>query len=268
MSVQFFWDRLTQADTDAVVDDINRTLAAAQRPAFINFLRVAALHFGTIPPEVDVVDITCGPADEADEGVSEGGVQAGLLHDSIAGRLDDVCHTMGDDASHVARVEEDVLAAVVGMTAKELVLEADAMRRQRLRKRPRRKFSALAGLPPIGLVLSLRYRGDFRLSLEMEVSVDVPVPKFVVLPLAVTIANVQLSALVHVQMDAGKARVSLTPVEGQEEVITLADIAVDIGDRLQGVYHDASAVRDFAMRELRRYLALRLVHPNCMEISM
>eukprot|EP00013_Stygamoeba_regulata_P011753 CAMPEP_0177683910 /NCGR_PEP_ID=MMETSP0447-20121125/32109_1 /TAXON_ID=0 /ORGANISM="Stygamoeba regulata, Strain BSH-02190019" /LENGTH=64 /DNA_ID=CAMNT_0019193641 /DNA_START=80 /DNA_END=271 /DNA_ORIENTATION=+ len=64
MSVQFFWDRLTQADTDAVVDDINRTLAAAQRPAFINFLRVAALHFGTIPPEVDVVDITCGPADE------------------------------------------------------------------------------------------------------------------------------------------------------------------------------------------------------------
>jgi distribution and morphology protein 12 len=57
MSVDLAWDVLDDALAQSLLTALNRQLASVQRPSFVGPVEVAAFDFGTVPPELELVDL-------------------------------------------------------------------------------------------------------------------------------------------------------------------------------------------------------------------
>lgn len=89
MSIELEWQKLNPSLATTFVDILNRQLTITQRPSFIGPVEISSLDFGTVPPDVELVDLRdiyrgfledsdCGSDSEADnenvkvtEGVGE-----------------------------------------------------------------------------------------------------------------------------------------------------------------------------------------------------
>ncbi|TCD67294.1 Mitochondrial distribution and morphology protein 12 [Steccherinum ochraceum] len=57
MSVDLEWDKLDSSLASSLVDALNRQLANTQRPSFIGPVEVTSFDFGTVSPDVELVDL-------------------------------------------------------------------------------------------------------------------------------------------------------------------------------------------------------------------
>lgn len=57
MSLDLDWDKLDPSLAARLVDILNRTISTVTRPSFIGPITVTALEFGTIAPELEIVDV-------------------------------------------------------------------------------------------------------------------------------------------------------------------------------------------------------------------
>ncbi|OCB88011.1 hypothetical protein A7U60_g4796 [Sanghuangporus baumii] len=57
MSLDLAWDKLDNVLAQRLVDILNRSLANTPRPSFIGPVEVTGLDFGTVPPDIEVVDL-------------------------------------------------------------------------------------------------------------------------------------------------------------------------------------------------------------------
>src|ERR1700722_2897114 len=57
MSIDLEWDKLDSSLSSYLVDVLNRQLASAQRPSFIGTVEVTSLDFGSVPPDIELVDL-------------------------------------------------------------------------------------------------------------------------------------------------------------------------------------------------------------------
>jgi distribution and morphology protein 12 len=57
MSIDLEWDKLDESLSSRLVDVLNRQLANTTRPSFIGPIEVSSLDFGSIAPDIDLVDL-------------------------------------------------------------------------------------------------------------------------------------------------------------------------------------------------------------------
>ncbi|KAG0701746.1 hypothetical protein DFH29DRAFT_543187 [Suillus ampliporus] len=57
MSIELEWQKLNSSLATTLVDILNRQLTTTQRPSFIGPVEISSLDFGTVPPEVELVDL-------------------------------------------------------------------------------------------------------------------------------------------------------------------------------------------------------------------
>ncbi|KAL5476429.1 MDM12_5 [Sanghuangporus weigelae] len=70
------WDKLDNALAQRLVDILNRSIAKTPRPSFIGPVEVTGLDFGTVPPDIEVVDLRDIYRDfleDDEDGISAGG---------------------------------------------------------------------------------------------------------------------------------------------------------------------------------------------------
>ena len=57
MSIDLEWDKLDASLSSRLVDILNRQLANTTRPSFIGPIEVSSLDFGSIAPDIELVDL-------------------------------------------------------------------------------------------------------------------------------------------------------------------------------------------------------------------
>ena len=57
MSIDLDWDNLTSELANSLVDILNRQLSSVTRPSFIGPVEVVSFDFGSVPPDVEIIDI-------------------------------------------------------------------------------------------------------------------------------------------------------------------------------------------------------------------
>lgn len=57
MSIELEWQKLNPSLATILVDILNRQLTTTQRPSFIGPVEISSLDFGTVPPDVELVDL-------------------------------------------------------------------------------------------------------------------------------------------------------------------------------------------------------------------
>jgi len=57
MSIDLEWQKLDPSLATTLVDILNRQLTTTQRPSFIGPVEITSLDFGTVPPDVELVDL-------------------------------------------------------------------------------------------------------------------------------------------------------------------------------------------------------------------
>jgi distribution and morphology protein 12 len=57
MSIELEWQKLNSSLATTLVDILNRQLTTTQRPSFIGPVEISSFDFGTVPPDVELVDL-------------------------------------------------------------------------------------------------------------------------------------------------------------------------------------------------------------------
>ncbi|KAG2363394.1 hypothetical protein BDR07DRAFT_1404210 [Suillus spraguei] len=57
MSIELEWQKLNSSLATTLVDILNKQLTTTQRPSFIGPVEISSLDFGTVPPDVELVDL-------------------------------------------------------------------------------------------------------------------------------------------------------------------------------------------------------------------
>ena len=78
MSIDLEWSKLDDSLATYLVDVLNKQLGRAERPSFIGPVEVTSLHFGSTPPDVELVDLRDIYRDfiEEDDDVDKGPIKA------------------------------------------------------------------------------------------------------------------------------------------------------------------------------------------------
>ncbi|KAG1794885.1 uncharacterized protein HD556DRAFT_409165 [Suillus plorans] len=57
MSIELEWEKLNSSLATTLIDILNRQLTTTQRPSFIGPVEISSLDFGTVPPDIELVDL-------------------------------------------------------------------------------------------------------------------------------------------------------------------------------------------------------------------
>ncbi|OAX41547.1 hypothetical protein K503DRAFT_767562 [Rhizopogon vinicolor AM-OR11-026] len=81
MSIELEWQKLNPSLATTLVDILNRQLTTTQRPSFIGPVEISSLDFGTVPPDVELVDLRDIYRDFLED--SESGSESEAEHENV-----------------------------------------------------------------------------------------------------------------------------------------------------------------------------------------
>ncbi|KZO96023.1 hypothetical protein CALVIDRAFT_537607 [Calocera viscosa TUFC12733] len=276
MSIDLDWSKLDAVLADSVVAVFNTQLANMSRPEFIGPIAVTSLDFGTVPPEVELVDVKAVSHEFLEEDDAEDRSVERFTKEQVDARYQHL-------PFHVRQGRDDFGAPPLSPPPKPgwttgLPSETNA------------SAPASHSWPPLQMHFRLSYHSDLRLTMTTSLLINYPSPLFLSLPIKLHLTTVVLNAEVVVAYEAltGKRRLhfclvdeleaSIRPSPSVEHLSTIHStekppavglrmlpqivIESEIGDADKHALKNVSRVERFIQDAIRTLVVDELVFPN------
>ncbi|KAG2150722.1 uncharacterized protein EDB93DRAFT_1083960 [Suillus bovinus] len=249
MSIELEWQKLNSSLATTLVDILNRQLTTTQRPSFIGPVEISSLDFGTVPPDVELVDlrdiyrdfledsdsesnsepdhdnakVTEGPGDDEDgfEWVSRKGARRGIAEEGLAyhhlpphiryGHSPSVDLFASTPALHTGSPRD-----VWGGGAMHVSMPSLGEFRPMTSNMSIPSFdpgSQAPTSPPdnpnLQLHLYLNWHSNLRLTLTTSLLINYPSPSFMSLPIKLSVTGLVFTGEVAVAYEGSRGRVHL-----------------------------------------------------------
>ncbi|KAG1728609.1 uncharacterized protein EDB91DRAFT_1060448 [Suillus paluster] len=244
MSIELEWQKLNSSLATALVEILNRQLTTTQRPSFIGPVEISSLDFGTVPPDVELVDlrdiyrdfledsdsdsnsepdenvkVTEGAGDDEDgfEWVSRKGARRGIADEGLAyhhlpphiryGRSPSVDLFASTPALHVGSSRD-----VWGGGAMHMSMPGLGDFRPMTESVPPESEptpTPSPNSPDLQLHLYLNWHSNLRLTLTTSLLINYPSPSFMSLPIKLSVTGLVFTGEVAVAYEGSRGRVHL-----------------------------------------------------------
>ncbi|KAH8106944.1 hypothetical protein BXZ70DRAFT_982231 [Cristinia sonorae] len=233
MSVDLEWDKLDSSLASSLVDALNRQLANTNRPSFIGPIEVTSFDFGTVSPDVELVDLRdiyrdFLEDDEAEEGdgddpvkVTEGGEdddgfewvsrKAARAH-SVPEEVPEY-HMLPPHLRYGRGRSQDMFASTPSLHSPRDVWSPAMMSLADLR--PTYPYTSGYASPiyrsPSAMVLHMHitWNSNLRLTFTTSLLINYPSPVFMSLPIKLSVTGLCFDGEVAVAYEGERRRVHL-----------------------------------------------------------
>jgi len=108
--------------------------------------------------------------------------------------------------------------------------------------------------------LQVEYSGNAKISIETELLINFPKPRFATLPVSLSLSEFIFEGTVHISHHNGKIFVSFE--ESENGPMKSVKVDSHLGDRAKEVRSNLGRVESFIVEQLKAKLKKALVHPN------
>ncbi|KAG1734291.1 hypothetical protein EDB19DRAFT_1928950 [Suillus lakei] len=302
MSIELEWQKLNSSLATTLVDILNRQLTTTQRPSFIGPVEISSFDFGTVPPDVELVDlrdiyrdfledsdsdsnsepdhenvkVTEGAGDDEDgfEWVSRKGARRGIVEEGLAyhhlpphiryGHSPSVDLFASTPALHVGSPRD-----VWGGGAMHVSMPSLG------EFRPTTSSMSLPSFDPdLQLHLYLNWHSNLRLTLTTSLLINYPSPSFMSLPIKLSVTGLVFTGEVAVayegspqtstppEMDEDSGKRDGKPLPIGQRLLPSILIESEIGQADKHVLKNVTRVERFIQDVIRNTVEEELVFPN------
>ncbi|KAI9202861.1 uncharacterized protein BJ171DRAFT_559023 [Polychytrium aggregatum] len=250
MSFDIQWDKLDSGVAKNLQDFLNKHFEHLTRPSFIGPISIIDLDFGTIPPNIEIKDIT----DPLTEFYLPDEDDLDLQHGS--GPLDD----FDSRADRGFPLPSDVaVVASPGHPHPERNMWPDTMISEDLMIQ---QAESLKRETDAQVELLVEYKGNMRLSISTELIVNHPTPNFMVLPLTLSLTGFAFSGTLLIAYLGTRINICFQEPESGKSLLQDVFIESEIGDKNRQVLKNVSKIERFIVEQLRKFIDDNLVFPN------
>jgi len=276
MSIDLDWSKLDANLADSVVAVLNGHLASMSRPDFIGPISVTALDFGTVPPELELIDVTDVRHEFLEEDDPEDLAVDRPTNEQVEERYQHL-------PFHV-RQGRDKFGAPPLSSSPEVDWTTENPSEAKV------SATMSQSWPPLQMHFRLSYNSDLRLTMTTSLLINYPSPLFLSLPIKLHLTSVILNAEVVIAYESvtGKRRLhfclmddsetSMRPSPSAEHlgavqpmekppavglrILPQIIIESEIGDADKHALKNVSRVERFILDALRTLVVDELVFPN------
>ncbi|KAI6109606.1 hypothetical protein F5141DRAFT_1004790 [Pisolithus sp. B1] len=240
MSVDLEWNRLDSSLAKTLVDILNRQLVNVKRPSFIGPVEITGFDFGTVSPDVELVDlrdihpdfleddsdmeseqdnvkVTEGAEGDDDgyEWVSRRASRRGLAEDALA------YHHLPPHVRYGRSPATDLFMSTPtlypgpprdhwGVTALHSSFNGyQPPRTSAVSRQPTRIAPKVQSQPDLQVHLHVNWQSNLRLTLTTSLLINYPSPSFMSLPIKLSVTGVVFNSEVAVAFEGSKGRIHL-----------------------------------------------------------
>ncbi|RIB19446.1 hypothetical protein C2G38_2141627 [Gigaspora rosea] len=260
MSFDIFWEKLDKDLANKVQDLLNEYFRNSNnKPSFIGDIEISDFCFGTIPPSIEIVNIT-DPFLEfylPDNEVVD--VEFRITNDNFEhlhnefpnnSSLDNNSTHITDDTS----VNSSYLTDDTSIQSDELTDESEIPMKQDTDAQ---------------IHVNIDYKGDMRMTITTELHMNYPSMMFMSLPIRLTVTGFEFSATAVVA--SLRQRVNfcfLAPKDPEESILKEVHIESEIGDKEKQVLKNVEKLERFIVDQLRKLIDDDLVFPSYYSIEL
>ncbi|KAG2103952.1 hypothetical protein BD769DRAFT_1654766 [Suillus cothurnatus] len=232
MSIELEWQKLNSSLATTLVDILNRQLTTTQRPSFIGPIEISSLDFGTVPPDVELVDLRDIYRDFLEDSDSDSNSEPD--HENVkvtegAGDDDDgfeiwriiICRLISatgtvpsvdlftsTPALHAGPPRDVWGGGAMHVSMPSLGSVYDSM--PRASSTPDKASSnPPSDNPDLQLHLYLNWHSNLRLTLTTSLLINYPSPSFMSLPIKLSVTGLVFTGEVAVAYEGSRGRVHL-----------------------------------------------------------
>ncbi|KAJ1718706.1 Mitochondrial distribution and morphology protein 12 [Coemansia erecta] len=282
MSFTVYWEKLDRRVAQSVQAQLNAFFANPElrRPAFLGPITVDSLDFGSVPPHVEIIDMTAPfpefymPAEDDGDGEADNDNDIDDMYsvpvaayDAYAGIDDDlesVRSRLPDRPPSQATVRS-YFAATAAAATPICPTPPVGVRLQHL---PPARTPPCAGVAPseddLQLLARVAYSGDMSVVLRTELQLNYPATQFASLPVTLHITRIEFAAVAVVAHLLHARRVNLCFLEPEPPRASLLDsfaIRTEIGDAHHHVLKNVEQLERFITEQLRSAIDHDFVFP-------
>ncbi|KDR73694.1 hypothetical protein GALMADRAFT_72361 [Galerina marginata CBS 339.88] len=249
MSIDLEWIKLDSSFASYLVDVLNRQLGNAERPSFIGPVEVTSLEFGSVAPDVELVDLRDiyrdfleDDDDESDRGpvkVTEG----------------------AEDEEGFEWVSRRAVGREESLADPSLPTSEDQPSPPEPPQNPH---------PNLQLHLHIDWHSNLRITLTTSLLINYPSPMFMSLPIKLSVTGLVFNGEVAIAYEGERKRVHLCilddldpygPAVGQRLLPSIY-IESEIGQADKHVLKNVTRVERFIQDVIRKTIEEELVFPN------
>ncbi|KAJ1838566.1 Mitochondrial distribution and morphology protein 12 [Coemansia sp. RSA 2708] len=258
MSFSIYWEKLDKRVAQTVQAQLNTFFANLEpRPQFLGELSVEHLDFGSVPPYLEILDLTepfpefyLATEDDARQASDYSGVDDAVerprSQSTVRSRLGprmDVLMGSGAVTPRVWGSVPPLFQTPPRVQPGEVLVERSADDMQ--------------------VAARVEYHGDMALVLRTELQLNYPASQFVSLPVTLHITKVQFSAVAVVAYLRDRVNFCfLEPDPPRTSLLDAFAIRTEVGDAGQHVLKNVEKLESFITEQLRRAIDDEFVFPS------
>ncbi|KAK9767682.1 Mitochondrial distribution and morphology protein 12 [Basidiobolus ranarum] len=286
MSFEIFWEKLDSEIASSIRDKLNSRFQQIKRPSFLGEIEVLEFNFGSIPPVVEIVDIT-DPFPEfywTDDEEDEYNCTDGLSEN------DSFCEGSsmgGDTASHLSftssqRITQPKLhpdsffvSQPPSVFSDDGYFEPQSIHSENLRhtepstrtspmdsSHSSRNHAPVKQDSDVQIHFGVSYSGDMRLTISTELRLNYPSIAFMSLPVRLTVTGFSFSAVAAIAHLRDRVNFCfLEPKNPKESLLGDIHIESEIGDNQKQVLKNVGQIERFIVEQLRKLIDEEFVFP-------
>ncbi|KIJ94705.1 hypothetical protein K443DRAFT_109921 [Laccaria amethystina LaAM-08-1] len=264
MSIDLEWCKLDSSLATYLIEVLNRQLGNAERPSFIGPVEVTSLDFGSVSPDVELVDLRDIYRDflEDDEEDSDRGPV------KVAEGAEDV-----EGFEWVGEYDRGASIPATNV-ASSLDTRSDQPDDQ---KAPLLPPPAQNPYPNLQLHLHVNWHSNLRITLTTSLLINYPSPMFMSLPIKLSVTGLIFVGELAVAYEGQRRRVHLCilddldpygPAGDRQRLLPSIYIESEIGQADKHVLKNVTRVERFIQDVIRKTVEEELVFPNFHTIVM
>ncbi|RKP02196.1 hypothetical protein CXG81DRAFT_25135 [Caulochytrium protostelioides] len=268
MSFKIDWELLSDGVQAArVCSFLNAHFSRTTLPPYLGFLRVRDCDFGSVPPDVTIVTMGDPLPEFYEDAMQE---RLARLADGRAQRLATAGHPgidPSDPPDSLWSFEDD---AVPGMYSAYTSGHGAMGQGVAAGAAP----PHLAGAPyprgenDVQVQLRLSYSGNFRLTLESELVIDQPTPRFIVLPITLRLTGFGFAADALVAYMGDHINFCIQEPPDETSLLQHIHIESEIGEAGRNVLKNVAQIEAFVVTTVRDFVDDFFVFPNYYSLDL